>query len=472
MVEILKPDICVIGAGSGGLTVAAAAAGFGVSVVLIEKGEMGGDCLNYGCVPSKALIAAAARAHDARGGARFGVNVPQVEVDFAAVNAHLRGVIASIAPNDSQERFTGLGVRVIRAPAQFVDRRTVTAGDFAIKARRFVVAAGSSPAVPPIDGIDSVPYLTNETIFELKRLPERLVVLGGGPIGMELAQAFHRLGSAVTVVEANKAMGRDDPELATLLMDRLRAEGIVVREGAAAKQVSRIRRNQIRLRLEDGSSVEGTHLLVAVGRKPNVEGLGLEAARVTFDARGIKVNSALRTRNRRVYAIGDINGGPMFTHWANYQAGLFIRSALFRFGGKADQSLLPWVTFTEPELAHVGLSENEARQRHGEIRILRWPFAENDRAQAERATEGHVKLIVSKRGRILGVDILGRHAGELIAPWALALTAKLSLRTIASMVLPYPTLSEAGKRAAISFYAPQARRRAVRRLIGFFRLFG
>lgn len=475
MPDVLTPDICVIGAGSAGLTVAAAAASFGVAVVLIEKGRMGGDCLNTGCVPSKALIAAARRAQAIRQAPRFGVSAGEPAVDFAAVLAHVRQVIAAIEPNDSAERLTGLGVTVIRGPARFRDRRTVVVGATEIRARRFVLATGSRPAIPPIPNLETVPYLTNETIFDLKRRPAHLIVIGAGPIGLEMAQAFRRLGSEATVIDAGTALATDDSELVALLLEDLRAEGIDIRERATVERVARRGRSGVRVMLagEPGlASIQGTHLFVAAGRRPDLDGLGLAAAGVAFGERGVRVNARMRSSNRRVYAVGDVAGGPQFTHWAGYQAGQVVRSLLFRFGGRVRRDMLPWVTFTDPELAHVGLTESEARRRYGRIEILRWPFSENDRAQTERATRGLVKVLATRRGRIVGADILGREAGELIAPFALAVAQKMSVRAFASAVFPYPTLSEAARRAAIAYYAPRLNTPLVGRLIRFLRRFG
>ncbi len=476
MATILKPDICVIGAGSGGLSVAAAAAAFGVSVVLIEKGAMGGDCLNYGCVPSKAMIAAGRRAHLMRNADPFGIAGVEPEIDFRKVNAHVQSVIASIAPNDSVERFTALGVRVIQEEARFKDRRTVVAGDAEIRARRFVVATGSSPLVPPIPGLDEVDYLTNETIFDRKRRAGHLVVIGGGPIGMELAQAHRRLGCEVTVVEASSALGKDDPELAAIVLDRLREEGITIRDKTKVVRVERRGKTIVRVHVETESgpeTIDGTHLLVAVGRAANVEALDLNKAGIEFDRKGIKVSDKLRTTNRRVYAIGDVAGGLQFTHVANYHAGLVIRALLFRLPAREDRTLIPWTTFTDPELAHVGLNEADAmKQYKGKIRVLRWPYAENDRAQAERETTGFIKLVTDSRGRLLGATIVGANAGEMINMWSLAVSKKLGMRDIAGYVAPYPTTSEIGKRAAMAYFSDAARRPSVRRLIGFLRLFG
>ena len=478
MADVLKPDVCVIGAGSGGLSVAAIAASFGVPVVLIERDRMGGDCLNVGCVPSKALLAAGDRAHGIRGAGRFGINGGKPQADMARVRDHVRGVIAAIAPNDSAERYAAMGVRVIRAEARFTDDRTVVAGDTTIQARRFVLATGSRPAAPPIPGLDGVPYLTNDTIFDLAERPERLIVIGGGPIGVELAQAHRRLGAGVLVIEgAPRILLRDDPEMAAVVERALLREGVDLRTGVAVERVAgEGTRIVVTLKGMPPETVAGSHLLVAAGRTPTTDGLGLEAAGIATDKSGIIVDRGLRTSNRRVYAIGDCAGGEAgpykFTHAANYHAGLVIRSALFRLPVTLDPPGIPRVTYTDPELAAVGSSEEEARAKHKAIRILRWPVAENDRAQAERATEGHVKAIVTPRGTILGCAIAARHAGDLIVPWALALSKGLKVQDLAGVVFPYPTLSEVTKRAAVEFLRPSAQNPWVRRLIGVARRFG
>jgi pyruvate/2-oxoglutarate dehydrogenase complex dihydrolipoamide dehydrogenase (E3) component len=469
--ETLTPDICVIGAGSGGLSVAAAAAAFGVPVVLIEKGKMGGDCLNFGCVPSKALLAAAKHAQAMRAGALFGVAAQRPAVDFVKVHGHVHGVIAAIAPNDSKERFTGLGVRVIEGEARFKDKETVAVGDaIEVKARRFVVATGSAPAVPPIPGLDQVAYLTNETVFDLAVCPEHLIVIGAGPVGLEMAQAFRRLGASVTVIEAATPLGNDDPECATILLDQLAREGIAIRAGTSVLRVEGGAKPRVVVAAGDKEeTIEATHLLVATGRRANLDGLDLAVARIKIGPRGILVNKRMRTSNRRVYAVGDVAGGLQFTHAANYHAGLVIRNVLFRLRARADETIVPRVTYTDPELAHVGLTEAQAGRR---IRVLRWPYHENDRAQAERETRGHIKVITTERGLILGATIVGAHAGELIVPWTLAVTQRLNIRAFAEMVMPYPTLAEIGKRAAITYFAGSLTMPFVRRIITALRRFG
>jgi pyruvate/2-oxoglutarate dehydrogenase complex dihydrolipoamide dehydrogenase (E3) component len=476
MAEILKPDICVIGGGSGGLSVAAAAAAFGVPVVLIERHKMGGDCLNTGCVPSKALLAAAKRAAAMRSAAPFGVTASSIDVDFGSVHDHVQRVIAAIAPADSAERFAGLGVRVIKGQAKFKNRRTVVVGkDVEIRARRFVIATGSAPALPPIPGLDEGPYLTNESVFDLTELPGRLIIIGAGPIGLEMAQAFRRLGSEVTVLEAAMPLAKDDPECAAIVLDQLEREGVVVRSGVKVARVKHAS-GSVAVTFEgaDGAeTVEGGRLLVATGRKPTTDGLDLEAARIKYDRLGIRVNKKLKTANRRVYAIGDVAAGQLqFTHAANYHAGLVIRNALFRLPVKVNNGVVPWVTYTEPELAQAGLTEAQARKRGIKIRILRRPYHDNDRAQAERETHGHIKVIANSKGKIVGATIVGAQAGELIAMWTLAIAQGLNVRSLTGIVLPYPTLSEVGKRAAIDYFTPSLTSPWVRRIIAWLRIFG
>lgn len=479
MSEILKPDICVIGAGSGGLSVAAAAAAFGVSVVLLEKGKMGGDCLNYGCVPSKALIAAAKTAQTFRQSKKFGIVPQEPEIDFRKVRDHVQNVIAAIAPNDSVERFSGLGVRVITEAGRFQDTKTVTAGKYRIEARRFVIATGSSAFVPPIPGIETVPYFTNEDLFENTVRPDHLIVIGGGPIGLEMAQAHRRLGAKVTVVEMQKALGRDDPELTAIALDEIRREGVTIRENTRtirllpASDEGSDRGIEVIVE-KDGAeeTIHGSHLLIAAGRKANVAGLDLEKAGIDHSRSGIAVDAKMRTSNKRVYAIGDVTGGLQFTHVAGYHAGLVIRSILFRMGAKENRDIIPWVTFTDPEVANVGLSEEAARKKHGAIRILRWPYLENDRAQAERKTTGLIKIVADKKGKILGASIVGHNAGEMINIWALAVTQGLKVGAMTGYVPPYPTMTEIGKRASTEFFKPSLQNPWLKRALRFLRLFG
>lgn len=450
----IKTDVLVIGAGSGGLSFAAGASQMGADVVLLEGGKMGGDCLNYGCVPSKALIAAAKAAHGQAHSGVYGVADVVPDINYAAVMQHVADVIAQIAPADSQDRFEGFGVRVIRAFGQFISPTQVQAGDDVITARRIVIATGSSPLVPPIPGLADVPFLTNETLFDLREQPEHLLIVGGGPIGMEMAQAHIRLGSKVTVIEAAHALANDDPELAAVVLETLRAEGVEIAENALAAQISG-QAGMIRIEASDGRVFTGSHLLMAVGRKANTNRLNLEAAGIKTTRKGITVDASLRTSNKKVYAIGDVTGGLQFTHVAGYQAGVVIRSILLGLPSKAKTSHIPWATYTDPELAQVGLTEAQARAQHGDrLEIARFELLHNDRAIAGRNTKGQIKVMVIK-GRPIGVSIVGHQAGELIGLWALALANTLKMGQIAAMVSPYPTIGEVNKRAAGAYFSPR-----------------
>jgi pyruvate/2-oxoglutarate dehydrogenase complex dihydrolipoamide dehydrogenase (E3) component len=471
-------DVVVIGAGAAGLSVASISAGLGLKVALVERGRMGGDCLNSGCVPSKALLAAAHAAAEARNAGRFGLRLPPPEVDWQGVRAHVQGAKARIAPNDSAARYRGMGVEVIEASAHFLGPDAVEAGGRRLDFRRCVVAAGSAAVVPELPGLDGVPWLTNESVFDLEEPPGHLLILGGGPIGLEMAQAHARLGCRVTVLEtAPRIAAREDEELVEGLRPSLHADGVEIREGARVVRVEPPEdgaRGAVAV-LEDGSRVAGTHLLLAVGRAPRLTGLDLPAAGVAVTPRGIATRRDLRsTSNRRVWAVGDIAdpeglGPRAFTHVASQHAGIVARSMLFRLPGtRLDYDALPRVTYTDPELAQVGLTEAEARDAgHQDVSVLRWPLSENDRAIAEGRPEGLVKLVVGKRGRLLGAGVLAPRAGEMAGLYGLMIGRRLPLSALAGMVLPYPTLSEAGKRAAQDFYAPKLLSPATKRLIGW-----
>lgn len=450
----IKTDVLVIGAGSGGLSVAAGASQMGADVVLLEGHKMGGDCLNYGCVPSKALIASGKAAYGQSHSDVYGVANVVPQVDYAAAKDHIRDVIAQIEPVDSQERFEGFGVNVIREFGHFISDTEVQAGDTVISARRIVIATGSSPFVPPIDGIDTVPYLTNETLWDLRDKPEHLLIIGGGPIGMEMAQAHVRLGSKVTVIEGAKALGKDDPEMAAIVLDNLRSEGVKIVEDAKASRIEGSD-GEVTVHSEDGRRFTGSHLLVAVGRKANTDNLKLDVAGVETTRSGVKVDASLRTTNKRVYAIGDAAGGLQFTHVAGYHAGVIIRSMLFGLPSKAKTSHIPWATYTDPELAQVGLTEAQAKDEHGDrLEVVRFHYEHNDRAIAERKTSGLIKVMVVK-GRPVGVSIAGHQAGELINLWALVLANKMKMSQVAAMVAPYPTIGEVNKRAAGAYFSPR-----------------
>lgn len=467
----IKTDVLVIGAGSGGLSVAAGASQMGASVTLLEGHKMGGDCLNFGCVPSKALIASAKAAYGHAHALPYGVADTDPQVDYAAAKDHVADVIATIAPVDSQERFEGFGVNVIREYGHFISPTEVQAGDTVIKARRVVISTGSSPLVPPIPGLGDVPYETNETLFDLREQPEHLLIIGGGPIGMEMAQAHIRLGSKVTVIEGAKALGKDDPELAKVVLDTLKDEGVEIAEDAMAAEI-RGQAGAIEVEVKDGRVFKGSHLLMAVGRKSNTDKLNLDAAGIKTTRIGIEVDASMRTSNRKIYAIGDVAGGLQFTHVAGYHAGVIIRSMLFGLPSKAKTSHIPWATYTDPELSQVGLTEAQARDAHGDkLEVIRFDYHHNDRAIAERKTKGFIKLMVVK-GRPVGASIVGYQAGELINLWALVLANNMKMSQVAAMVAPYPTIGEVNKRAAGAYYTPRLfDNPTVKRVVGFVQRF-
>ena len=447
----ISTDICIIGAGSGGLSVAAGAAQMGARVVLIEGAAMGGDCLNYGCVPSKALLAAGRAAQVIRMGAP-GVRGAAPQIDFAAVKAQVAAVIAQIAPLDSQERFEGFGVQVIRAYARFTSPREVEAGGKVIRARRFVIATGSHPTIPKLPGLEAIPYLTNETIFAQTERPDHLLILGGGPIAMEMAQAHRRLGCAVTVIARSRVLSRADPEAVAVVLTTLRAEGVEVLEG---RDIARLLPTPQGLEavLNDGTTLTGSHLLIATGRTPAIAKLNLPAAGVAYSDKGVTVGANLRSSNRRIYAVGDVAGGLQFTHVAGAHAGVVIKQMLFCLPAK-QASVVPMVTYTDPELAQIGLTETEARAKYSGVQVIRQEFLHNDRAVTDGKTAGFLKLMLLK-DRPVGVTLVGAGAGELIGLWALAMTSGLKVGALAGMIAPYPTRGEISKRAAGAYFSPK-----------------
>lgn len=455
MGELLTPDICVIGAGTAGLAVAEIAARHGVSVVLVERDRMGGDRVNRSDVPARALMAAATLAYRSAHAGRLGVDA-RVRTDFARIRRHVHRAVEVVASNVARERFAGLGIQVVTGMGSFADKATLSVdGSVTIKARRFVIATGSAPAIPPIPGLAETPYLTNETVFDLAELPAHLIIIGGNSTALEFAQAFRRLGAVVTVIEAGRSLAARDPECAAVLLDRLIREGVTIREGATVAS-ARAADGGVELLVRTSGSEEpigGSHLLVAAGRTPRIEGLGLDRAGVTQRGGTIMVKRNLKTSNARIYAAGDAAGPWLSTPVASYHAAMVVRNALFRFGGKVRYDRVPWVTYTDPELAEIGLSDEAAKKKGYTIRILRWAYRENDRARAEGAMEGHIKAVTDKRGRILGATIVGAHAGELIAPWALAMCEGLKIDAMARFLAPYPTLGEINSRAAATFFS-------------------
>ena len=471
--KTLKTDICVIGGGAGGLALAAGAVQMGARVVLVEKGKMGGDCLNYGCVPSKALIAAGQLAHDMRHADRFGLPNSVVKADWQKVHGHVASVVDAIAPHDSVERFESLGCTVVQASGSFIDRKKVLAGTTAVRAKYFVLATGSHPFVPPMEGIKDVPYFTNETIFNHKEDIKHLIVIGGGPIGLELAQAHRRLGAKVSVIERGALLGHEDPELAPFLLRQLEREGLemlvhrdIVRlEGTRGKVRVVLARNDEQRETQQ-ETLEGSHLLVATGRVPQLAGLNLEKAGIAYTRRGIVVDKRLRTSRRGIYAIGDCSGSAQFTHVAGYHAGIAIRNILFPMRASASLENLPLVTYCDPEIASLGLSERAAVERYGRegVRAFSFDYEENDRAHAVHTPEGRIRIFLRK-GRILGVAVVGAHAGEMLAPWIIAMAAGLKIGQMAGPIFPYPTLSEISKRVAGQAFTGVLFSRGMRRFV-------
>jgi pyruvate/2-oxoglutarate dehydrogenase complex dihydrolipoamide dehydrogenase (E3) component len=459
-------DFAIIGAGAAGLSVAAVTAQLGLRVALIEQSRMGGECLHTGCVPSKALLAAAHTAAALADAPRFGIHPGSLAVDWHGVQRHLSDVIAAIAPMDSAERFQAMGAEVLRGHARFTAKDRLSVDGRVLAARYYVIAAGSHPALPALVGLESVSFLTNETVFSLTERPEHLLIIGGGAAGLEMAQAFAGLGSKVTLFEAGRVAPREDAELAQALARVLARQGVYLIEHA---DIARVMPGPC-VELSGGIRIAGSHLLIATGRAPNLDGLGLDLASIATSPRGIVTDLGLRSpTNRRVFAAGDIAdpvglGPRWFTHVGNYHAGIIVRRAVFHLPARLDYRTLPRVIFTDPELAQVGMTEEEARAQGQKIQILHANLSENDRAVTEGDREGLVKLVVSPRGRLLGAGILARNAGEMIGLWGLAIGEGIPLARLAQMILPYPTRQEAAKRAVLSALAPRLFSPAVRRL--------
>ena len=453
-------DVIVVGAGAAGLTAAGGCARLGLRVALIERDRMGGECLNTGCVPSKALLAAAHRAQAMRGCA-LGVTGAGPAVDWAAVRAHVQGAIAAIAPHDAEERFAAWGVEVIRGDASLTGRHSLQVGRRTLSAPRIVLATGSDPAVPAIPGLTGIPFLTNETLFAVDVLPSHLVVLGGGAIGVEMAQAFRRLGSAVTLLDRATVLGTADADAAAALRAVLQAEGVTILDAVAVTTAS-AEPGGIRLDRAGGPPIHGSHLLVATGRRARLEGLALERAGVTSGPDGIIVDLRRRTTNKAIFAIGDCRAGPRFTHAAGYEGTLVVSALGFGLPSPARFGLLPSVTYTAPELAQLGMTEQQARAEHGDVRVSCVPLSDNDRAVAEGDMTGFVKLMHVGR-RVVGVTILGTNAGDMLLPWSLVLRGKAGLWTLADTIVPYPTRSELSKAAAFAGFEPWLFGKAARR---------
>lgn len=467
--QVENYDVCVIGAGAAGLSVAAGTAQLGLKTVLIEKGKMGGDCLNTGCVPSKALLHAAKVAQIFRKSQAVGIQSVEPVIDFNAVKTHVFDVIGAIEPNDSAERFESLGVTVIQGQAVFTGSDTLIVGAQTIRAKYFVVATGSQAFVPPIAGLERDKILTNENIFDLRTKPEHLVIIGGGPIGIEMAQAHRRLGSKVTVLDSGTILPKDDIELVGILREILKSEGIEIFEKIKIDKIVHGDKQTSVFVTQEGESLEitGSHLLLATGRRANTAGLDLEKAGVDIDKWGVKTDARLRSSNKKIFAAGDVAGGPQFTHIAGYHAGIIIRNIAFKMPAKVDYAALPWVTYTDPELANVGMTERTAVEKFGreKVKTVSWHFVENDRAQAEKNTAGMITVTALPNGKILGATILGACAGEMLGIWGLAIQKNMKLSSIAGTMAPYPTRGEISKRVAGAWYTPKLFNEKTKRLV-------
>ena len=476
--QTLTPDLCIIGAGSGGLSVAAGAAQLGLDTILLEKDKMGGDCLNTGCVPSKALLAAGKRAAMHRKADIKGITPHEPEIDYAAVKDHVADTIKTIEPHDSPDRFRELGVNVILKPGKFTSHYTLETDEHIIKAKKFIISTGSRAFIPSIEGLEFNKAFTNENIFELRDKPDHLLIIGGGPIGVEMAQAHARLGCKVSIFDIATILPHDDQSNVAIIREALLNDNINLHENITVKQVKYAGKNKVSLVIEKNGkeeTVTGSHLLVATGRTPNADNLGLKEAGVKYDRKGITVNANLKTSNPRIWAIGDVTGGPQFTHVAGYHAGVIIRQICFGMRwAKVDYTALPWVTYTDPELAQVGLTETAAAEKFGKynIKTAEWHFDENDRAIAERTTKGQIRVITNKKGLILGASIVGPQAGGLIGMWTLAISSKQKIGAITSMIAPYPTLGEASKRTAGAWYTPSLFSDKTRKIVKILKHFG
>ncbi len=463
-------DICVIGAGAAGLSVAAGAAQLNQKVVLVEQAEMGGECLNSGCVPSKSLLRVAKAAYEVKNAARFGVAASTVNVNFADAMHYVQDVIAKIAPHDSVERFRDMGVTVLAGTGQFVDATTLKVGSTRVTARYFVIATGSKPAIPSLRGLGTVDYHTNETIFKLTSRPQHLLIVGGGAIGLEMAQAFRRLGSRVTVIEQKNCLQNEDRETLAPVLDKLRAEGVIIEENC---QVKSIRKEGRKIILKtDRGDLDGSHILIATGRTPNCDELGLNNAGVQLADGFIKTDNRLRSDTKNIYAVGDVTKFGGSTHSASEQAGIVIRNMLFKIPAKINPQAFPQAVYTDPEYARLGLTEAAARAAGYPVSVLRWPFSINDRALAEGDTHGLVKVVAVPNGRVLGVSISGAHAADLLAPWSLLMGRKLKLSHMAGLIAPYPSRGEASKRAAGDFYSRKLFSSSGRLVVKLLSLFG
>ena len=467
MTNDINTDICVLGAGSAGLVVAASAAFFGVKVVLVEKDLMGGDCLNYGCVPSKALIYTGKLKAYMRALGKIGIDLEIPETNFTFVKNYIDRVVKTIEPNDSIERFEGMGVKVLKGEAKFVNKKQVIINDKLVTSKKFVICSGSRPQIPKIQGLNDIPYHTNETIFKNTDNPSHLVIIGAGAVGVEIAQAYSNLSVDVSLLDNNVFLNGKDQELSKILKSRMKSQGVDIYDEVNIREIIKLSKEKYRIVFEKkGEEIlkDFSHLLLSTGRVANLDDLALDNAGIKYTKSGIVVNSRMRTSNKRVFAAGDVIGKNMFTHSASYEAGIVIRNILFKVPAKAKMNV-PEVIYSSPEYASIGISEDDAIQNYSSVNILRWPISENDRAITEGHEIGVIKVFVKKNGIILGVKILAPNAADLIVPWMLAMNKKVTIASMANLIIPYPTLSEISKRVSNNFFLPKLTSKLIKKLV-------
>jgi pyruvate/2-oxoglutarate dehydrogenase complex dihydrolipoamide dehydrogenase (E3) component len=473
MSNLLKCDVCIIGAGPGGLSIATAANTLGASVVLIEENKMGGDCLNVGRVPLTSLIESARLVNRIKNAAKFGVPLSTPDINYAYIHQHTQEVITAIAPEISAEHLSKLGIIVLHGHGQFIDQQTVSVGEQKVKAKYFIIATGSKPAIPPILGLESVKFFTSATIVECQEKPQRLLVIGGGAIGCEIAQAYAMLGTPVTLIDVRSILPHDDQQFVEMIRQQLVANNIDLLENIKISQVKQ-QGAQITVHFTQGNisrEVTGSHLFIATGRRANIGKLNLTAANIVFNEQAIEVDTRLRTSNKKVFAIGSVVGKVPSPHNAKYQASIIIKNVLFKYSAKISDKIIPWVTYTTPELAQVGLTEQQAREKNMKIKITIENFVRNDRAQMQYQTNGAIKVITDMKANILGVSIIGTQAGELIFPWILAMQHGLSIKQMAKTIAPYPTLNDINKRVAMNYFIPLYSSKWMRLLVKLLKIF-
>ncbi len=467
-------DLGVIGGGAAGLTIAAGSAQLGAKTLLVEKeAALGGDCLHYGCVPSKTLIRTARAYHDIKRAVKFGLPLVDPQpVDFRQVSQRIRSVISVIQQHDSVERFCSLGARVEFGQAEFIDEHSIRLNGRTYSARTWALATGSSPATPPFAGLDSVSYLTNREIFYMDTLPASMIILGGGPIAIEMAQAFNRLGTRITVIQrSGQILSREDKDLADAVMEQLSQEGVTFTLGASIVAIAEKNGSKevtYKNSAGDIKTLAAENLLVAMGRAPNVDGLGLENIGLTYTGKGIGVDSRLRTNHKHIYAAGDITGTYQFTHAAGYEGGIVVSNAIFHLPRKTDYTNLPWCTYTDPELASIGLNEKGAAAAGIKYSVWTEEFRNNDRSLAEGEETGWLKMLLDEKEKPIGIQILGPHGGDLLCEWVAVLNGRVKLSTLAGAIHPYPTLGEINKRVAGSFLAGKIFSDTVKKGLKFF----